>query len=658
MGKNSIFKMLIFTIITLILFGVVNVNTVDAACSNCIGSYFGGSNDPQVRRIEGTAYFGDYGTGIYTYFKKISHENGVSLESLGKSKRVAYCAQSKLGHASATDDVIYWTDCEDVKENNKEIAYIMINGFKTAEGADFDVGYLTTQVAIWYYTDEDSKSVLDNFPTTAEGITNNSFKSNVQKVLDLKNKAKSYNPSLSISIDNNDNKMELIGNYYVSKAITLNGSDLNSKISITISNASGAFATSNINATSGTNTFSAGDKIYIKIPASNVSSLTSLNVKATASALYYEGTVKICHRSDSQDIFDLPNPQTTTKDLSADLALTVEPLKINVKISKEDITESKEVEGATLVVKKANTTVEKWVSGKTAKTISLDPGTYTLEETIAPAGYKLNTGKVTFIVNNNGTVTVGGNVVDEVVIKNEPFYIIISKLGIDKGKELIGAKLKITDKEGKLTTDLDGKSLEWITTENVEKFHLADGTYYLTEVEAPAGYIKNDKTIEFVVEKDGTIKVSNKVVTKVILENTPFYVYISKKSINGKTELPGAKLKITDKEGKLEKDLDGKSLIWTSSTKEERFHLAPGNYVLTELEAPKGYELSDTVIEFTVTEDGRILFDKKETENNMIVFKNTPEPEQVVTGSALIYILFVGIITAGVVTFFVLKRND
>ena len=134
--------------------------------------------------------------------------------------------------------------------------------------------------------------------------------------------------------------------------------------------------------------------------------------------------------------------------------------------------------------------------------------------------------------------------------------------------------------------------------------------------------------------------------------------YISKKSINGKTELPGAKLKITDKDGKLEKDLDGKSLIWTSSTKEERFRLAPGSYILTELEAPKGYELSDAVIEFTVTEDGRILFDKKEAENNMIVFKNTPEPEQVVTGSSLIYILFLGIITAGVVTFFVLKRND
>ena len=65
-------------------------------------------------------------------------------------------------------------------------------------------------------------------------------------------------------------------------------------------------------------------------------------------------------------------------------------------------------------------------------------------------------------------------------MKNEPFYITISKLGLTKDKELVGAKLKITDKDGKLTIDLDGKSLEWITTESAEKFHLAEGTYYLT----------------------------------------------------------------------------------------------------------------------------------------------------------------------------------
>ena len=447
--------------------------------------------------------------------------------------------------------------------------------------------------------------------------------------------------------------------YYVSGAIKISGSWVRNAVSVSISGVTGAFVTSNVNATSGSTDFKVGDTIYVKVPAENITKSSSITLSATGTSSKGSGTVQECTNSAMPAAQKMTSiVKGTPSEVKESLPLTAEPSKVEVKISKQDITGSKEVKGATLVIKKGNTEVTKWVSEGTIKKISLDAGTYTLEETIAPAGYKLSSSKVTFTVNSNGTVTVDGKVVDKVIMKNEPFYITISKLGLTKDKELVGAKLKITDKDGKLTIDLDGKSLEWITTEQEEKFHLAEGTYYLTEIEAPAGYIKSDKTIEFIVEKDGTIKVNKTEVTKVTMENEPLYIYISKKSINGKTELPGAKLKITDKDGKLEKDLDGKSLIWTSSTKEERFRLAPGSYILTELEAPKGYELSDAVIEFTVTEDGRILFDKKEAENNMIVFKNTPEPEQVVTGSSLIYILFLGIITAGVVTFLVLKRND
>ncbi len=122
----------------------------------------------------------------------------------------------------------------------------------------------------------------------------------------------------------------------------------------------------------------------------------------------------------------------TPSEVKESLPLTAEPSKVEVKISKQDITGSKEVKGATLVIKKGNTEVTKWVSEGTIKKISLDAGTYTLEETIAPAGYKLSSSKVTFTVNSNGTVTVDGKVVDKVIMKNEPFYITISKLGLTK----------------------------------------------------------------------------------------------------------------------------------------------------------------------------------------------------------------------------------
>lgn len=655
MKKNNIFKMFVFTIM-LFLIGVFNVKadyTIDFSNSD---------NRQTISHIIGV--------------------NGPSIKShyrIDKKGNIVYCYQPYVAYAvtdsSFTGELIY-NNCSTVTTNSTELSYIFTNGYggtnDYATGGTKFEDYYATQLAVWYfghrsnYSDSGySRDYFEDFQKGNNGkITYIGSESDniTTKAAELINAAiASVNATSSISLDTSNTKLVINSDrsYYVSGAIKINGSWVRDSVTVSISGVTGAFVTSDANATSGSTDFKVGDTIYVKVPAGNITKSSSVSLSVTGTSKKGTGTVSVCFNDPSTGSQKLVNTTNGTPTLvNRKLTLTAEPAKVEVKISKQDITGSKEVKGATLVIKKGNTEVTKWVSEGTIKKISLDAGTYTLEETIAPAGYKLSSGKVTFTVNSNGTVTVDGKVVDKVIMKNEPFYITISKSGLDKDKELIGAKLKITDKDGKLTTDLDGKSLEWITTEQEEKFHLAEGTYYLTEIEAPAGYIKSDKTIEFIVEKDGTIKVNKTEVTKVTMENEPLYIYISKKSINGKTELPGAKLKITDKDGKLEKDLDGKSLIWTSSTKEERFRLAPGSYILTELEAPKGYELSDAVIEFTVTEDGRILFDKKEAENNMIVFKNTPEPEQVVTGSSLIYILFVGIITAGVVTFFVLKRND
>lgn len=655
MKKNNIFKMLVFTIM-LFLIGVFNVKadyTIDFSNSD---------NRQTISHIIGV--------------------NGPSIKShyrIDKKGNIVYCYQPYVAYAvtdsSFTGELIY-NNCSTVTTNSTELSYIFTNGYggtnDYATGGTKFEDYYATQLAVWYfghrsnYSDSGySRDYFEDFQKGSNGkITYIGSESDniTTKAAELINAAiASVNATSSISLDTSNTKLVINSDrsYYVSGAIKINGSWVRDSVTVSISGVTGAFVTSDANATSGSTDFKVGDTIYVKVPAGNITKSSSVSLSVTGTSKKGTGTVSVCFNDPSTGSQKLVNTTNGTPTLvNRKLTLTAEPSKVEVKISKQDITGSKEVKGATLVIKKGNTEVTKWVSEGTIKKISLDAGTYTLEETIAPAGYKLSSSKVTFTVNSNGTVTVDGKVVDKVIMKNEPFYITISKLGLTKDKELVGAKLKITDKDGKLTIDLDGKSLEWITTESAEKFHLADGTYYLTEIEAPAGYIKSDKTIEFIVEKDGTIKVNKTEVTKVTMENEPLYIYISKKSINGKTELPGAKLKITDKDGKLEKDLDGKSLIWTSSTKEERFRLAPGSYILTELEAPKGYELSDAVIEFTVTEDGRILFDKKEAENNMIVFKNTPEPEQVVTGSSLIYILFVGIITAGVVTFFVLKRND
>ena len=76
-----------------------------------------------------------------------------------------------------------------------------------------------------------------------------------------------------------------------------------------------------------------------------------------------------------------------------------------IYISKQDITTGEELPGAYLEVKDSNgVVVEAWVSGDAPHKIEgLEPGVYTLTETIAPEGYELSTEVITFTVKEDGT---------------------------------------------------------------------------------------------------------------------------------------------------------------------------------------------------------------------------------------------------------------
>ena len=76
-----------------------------------------------------------------------------------------------------------------------------------------------------------------------------------------------------------------------------------------------------------------------------------------------------------------------------------------VDISNKDSSGTDELAGATLVIRDSeNHEVATWVSTTEPYHIVLDPGTYTLEETVAPLEYELNTKKITFVVNADGSV--------------------------------------------------------------------------------------------------------------------------------------------------------------------------------------------------------------------------------------------------------------
>ena len=188
----------------------------------------------------------------------------------------------------------------------------------------------------------------------------------------------------------------------------------------------------------------------------------------------------------------------------------------------------------------------------------------------------------------------------------------ILKVDADTNKALAGAKLQLTNSNGKIIKT-------WTTTTSAEKFtNLAAGTYTLKETSAPKGYVKSTEKLVFKVDSNGKLTDANgKTIEKVVFTNKKEViktgVKISKQDITNKKELPGATLTIKDSNGKVVKEfVSGKEATY--------FELEPGNYTLTEKIAPEGYILSDETITFTVKEDGTI---------ETVVMYNTPNGKEI-----------------------------
>ena len=178
-----------------------------------------------------------------------------------------------------------------------------------------------------------------------------------------------------------------------------------------------------------------------------------------------------------------------------------------VEISKQDITNGKELQGATLqIIDENGNIIEEWVSTNEPHMIEgklIAGRKYTLHETYASSGYVI-ANDVEFTVSQNGTV-------DIVVMQDDTTKVKISKQDITNGKELPGATLQIIDENGNIVE-------EWISTNEphmIEGKLIAGKEYTLKETMAPEGYeIANE--IKFTVNADGSV-------TEVVMydEHTP-----------------------------------------------------------------------------------------------------------------------------------------
>lgn len=173
----------------------------------------------------------------------------------------------------------------------------------------------------------------------------------------------------------------------------------------------------------------------------------------------------------------------------------------------------------------------------------------------------------------------------------------ISKQDASTGQEIAGATLVLKDNNGnvvELTEDNINKTNPWVTTGTPYELVLNPGQYILEEMKAPSGYALQKEPVKFTVNADGTVAYP------VMMTNEPLKgVDVSKYEATGEEELPGATLDIYDADGNL---VDS----WVTTTIPHHIVLEPGSYKLTESVAPEGYLKSDSVIEFTVLEDGSV----------------------------------------------------
>ena len=265
---------------------------------------------------------------------------------------------------------------------------------------------------------------------------------------------------------------------------------------------------------------------------------------------------------------------------------------IKVEISKKDLTTMEELPGAELTITdKDGKEIDRWVSSDTPHYIEkLPAGDYTLTEVKAPDGYAFAE-SVPFTVLPTGEVQ-RFEMLDN-VIKVE-----ISKKDLTTMEELPSAELTITDKDGK-------KIERWVSTDKphyIEK--LPAGDYTLSEVKAPDGYAFAE-SVPFTVLPTGEVQ-------QVEMRDDVIKVEISKVDITTNKELPGAELIITNKDGKeIER--------WVSTDKPHYIEKLPaGDYTLTEITAPNGYEIAED-ISFTVLPNGEV---------QRVVMKDAPIPEQ------------------------------
>ncbi|MCW6682205.1 SpaA isopeptide-forming pilin-related protein [Aerococcaceae bacterium NML160702] len=276
----------------------------------------------------------------------------------------------------------------------------------------------------------------------------------------------------------------------------------------------------------------------------------------------------------------------------ANINLIVNPPKVGSILLSKVTSEGQVLPGTEFELLKDNVVVATQTTGQDGKLTftELLEGLYSVREKDAPQGYVLNT-EVKSV-----NVTAGQQAVVDFVNQVQKGLIEIAKVSRKNGTKMINESYSLAGAEFGVFSN--GYLVSKIVTDETGKGRLADlalGNYTVKEIKAPKGFLLSDKVFEVVLTS--TNQLSSVFSKEVIVANEEAFgrIKLVKKDHEIDTKLSGAKFNIVDATGKVvDTVVTGKDGV--AYSKELPF----GSYKAIEVEAPKGYVLSNKEIDFTL----------------------------------------------------------
>lgn len=292
-------------------------------------------------------------------------------------------------------------------------------------------------------------------------------------------------------------------------------------------------------------------------------------------------------------------------------------------------------------------TVTTDASGKASIT-ELPYDDYTIREIKAPKGYALSDKE--YSVKKTELVH-GSPIVIEAANKYILGSVTIKKVDHENSEKLLeGAKFNVADENGNLLKwkaeggvyTLDERGSNVITAGRITLKELPEGTYTLTEIDAPSGYAILDGSRTFTITEANMTAPLEIKVENLLRRTAVGFIKVDKN--NKELRLAGAEFTLYRMNGEKQGEVVATGV--TNSNGLVTFtELTMGSYRAKETKAPKGYKLWNAPIDFTVDEYGKVSVGSTELKPEGLVYTamitNTAEEKEITlkkvsdTGEAL-----------------------